>query len=134
MTPLLDRLVATTPDVARRWRAECESGGVGPDEPYNVAGALAHVLFELRADQAVVLGEVFRALERELSAADAGARNLLIVGLLEDLQNISLNDGVGLDYWEPWLGPVTLAAWKTLEGLWSGTVSPADFNAFVDTV
>jgi hypothetical protein len=86
----------------------------------------------LQRDRSVQFGDVFQAVERELRVADPRTRNLLIVGFLEDLQNVSLNSGISLDEWVNSLGPISLDGWEMLEGMWAGTVSPADFNAFVD--
>ena len=126
------KLVADNAKVRERWEAQLRSDGIPADEPYNALGALARVLVDLHSDSSVGLADVFQAVERELVAADASTRNLLIVGFLEDLQNVSLNVGLPLDVWVESLGPMSLASWGILEGMWSGAVSPADLNAFVD--
>jgi len=56
---------------------------------------------------------------------------LLIVGLLEDLQNLSMNRNVSLERWEPWLDGYTKQAWEMLKALWSGQITPEAFNGFV---
>jgi hypothetical protein len=126
------RIAASSATVNERWNAALASGGIGPDEPYNAMTVLARTLLEVRADASIDLAQTFHAVESELFGADAEARNLIIVGLLEDLQNASLHAGVPLDAWMPSLGPTTLAAWTMLERLWTGMVSPAEFNAFID--
>jgi hypothetical protein len=58
-------------------------------------------------------------------------RDLVIVGFLEDLQNVSLNAGVRLEYWLPWLGHEKQTSWAMLERLWAGNIASAEFNSFV---
>ena len=95
-------------------------------------GVLARVLCDRSTEPGADFADVFAAIEGEISAADGPARNLLIVGLLEDLQNMSLNQGRALDRWVHWMGPATLAGWEMVERLWAGSITPADFNGFVD--
>jgi len=132
MDALPGRIAAANDEVRRQWEAEVESDGIAEDEPYNAMGVLARVLYDQSTDPGTEVGDVFEAIERELVAADGKARNLLIVGLLEDLQNVSLSRWRDLDAWVQWMGPATLAGWRMVERLWSSSVSPADFNAFVD--
>jgi hypothetical protein len=132
MDALPGRIAAANDEVRRQWEAEVDSNGIGHDEPYNAIAVLARVLFDQSTEHGLEVGDVFAAIEQELGAADGKARNLLIVGLLEDLQNLSLSRGRDLDTWVHRMGPATLAGWRMVERLWSSSVSPADFNAFVD--
>jgi hypothetical protein len=133
MDSIPGQIAAANDGVRRQWEAAIESDGIGADEPYNAMAVLARVLYDQSTDESLDLAHVFAAIERELVAADGRTRNLLIVGLLEDLQNFSLSRGRELDTWVHWMGPATLAGWRMVEKLWSGSVSPAGFNAFVDT-
>jgi hypothetical protein len=125
-------MAATIPVVRDRWDADVRVAGIGVDEPYNQMTVLAQVLVANHADLTDDLARLFDAFENHLAAADPGARNLLIVGFLEDLQNASLHANLSLDWWSDWFGPLTREAWSTVQALWSGTISAAAFNAFVD--
>jgi hypothetical protein len=96
-------------------------------------GTLATLLVDAVTDEpAIDLSNIFWDLERRLTEALPATRNLLIVGFLEDLQNLSLNRGMPLATWRRWLGPATGEAWSMIEGMWSGPISPEQFNYYVD--
>ncbi len=104
----------------------------GPDEPYNHLGELAHHLVNsLKASNTQGLEPVFAEVERQLDAASPEVRDLIIVGFLEDLQNISLNSELPLARWDPWLGDKTSEAWKVLEDLWLGRLQKGQFESYV---
>ena len=131
MDNVTSRIAATNAAVERRWHEILQSDDIGIDETYNVIGALARTVFEQSTD--LDLGDVFNAVELELMSADQTTRSLLIVGFIEDLQNISVSRGGQLNTWIHWLGPTTLVAWRKVEQLWSGSISPAEFNKYVET-
>jgi hypothetical protein len=129
---LPSHLAATIPDVYQRWDSEVRTSGIGADEPYNQMAVLARVLVANRADVTAGLADLFNVFEDELAAADPGARDLLIVGFLEDLQNASLHANVSLAWWRTWFGPLTGEAWTAVEELWSGGLSATAFDSFMD--
>jgi hypothetical protein len=99
---------------------------------YTDAGALATAL----VDQAIavridVVAPVFAALERMLTSANQDVRKVLIVGLIEGIQNVSLNRNIPLEDWHVQLGPVTRGAWDVVEDFWQGRISADAFNQFV---
>jgi hypothetical protein len=99
---------------------------------YIASGTLAQVLAEVLLDGRLEdLVAVFKSLEGMLSTAEGETRELLIVGLLEDLQNISLSRDIALNEWVPLLGPGTTQAWDAIDEMWAGRMPPAEFNAFV---
>ncbi len=74
---------------------------------------------------------VFAEVERQLATASPEVRDLIIVGFLEDLQNLSLNGNVPLAAWEPWLGNKTSEAWRVLEDFWLGRLQQGQLNSYV---
>lgn len=108
------------------WSPTPDADEVGP---YAVLGELAqHLVKQLEAGATAQFDKLFDAIEGLLSSTSPEARELITVGFLEDLQNISLNRGVHLTAWTPWLGSNTTDAWKALEGAWSGELSASQFN------
>jgi hypothetical protein len=106
---------------------------VRPDEPYGTMTQLARALVDrMRSGDHECFLALFAKVEHDL-AADESSRNLLIVGFLEDLQNLSLHAGVPLDHWRTWLGPEATAGWDALTKVWAGEISTSAFNAIVDT-
>lgn len=111
------------------WSPSREAEATGP---YTVLGELAHRLVAgMQVDQTAQFGGIFDAVERTLSSASPDSRDVIIVGFLEDLQNLSLNRNVALTAWSPFLGPHTREAWGRLEAYWSGELSPHQFNEFI---
>ena len=97
--------------------------------PYAILGELAQrMVARMQTNETAKFDNVFDTVEKILSAASPETRELIIVGFLEDLQNISLNAALGLAAWTLWLGTSTREAWDTLEAAWSGRLSPAQFN------
>jgi len=62
----------------------------------------------------------FENVETIFTNADETVRNLIVVGLFEDIQNIG---GKEIDYYrsfDQWLKPNSLKAWRTLIDFWEG--------------
>lgn len=59
----------------------------------------------------------FEVLEQVLLEGDDEARNVVIVGVLETVQNIAGSRG-DAGAFRPYLGPATLQAWEGLNKLW----------------
>jgi hypothetical protein len=125
-----EALIAADPIVARAWSEKTSAGRTRPEEPYSAMSVLAEIV--VRQPGLPVDSRFFAVLEAELVGGDAEQRNLLIVGLIEDIQNILLHEGWDIAEWEPRLGDQTLTAWRAVAALWSGQLSPQAFNSIVD--
>ena len=91
------------------------------DLPYLQMGAIARYLGErLRRRETGCFASLFEAVEGCIIRGDEVTRNLVIVGLLEDLQNSGVTGVTDLSRWRPYLGPTTTRAWDALERLWNG--------------
>jgi len=132
MESLAAQLAASNAEIRALWDERVRRGDVGPDLPYVAMGMLAALLVDAVTGPSIDLSDFFRDLERRLTEVPPTTRNLLIVGFLEDLQNLSVNRGIPPASWRKWLGPASQEAWSMIEGLWSGSVSPAQFNHYVD--
>jgi hypothetical protein len=62
----------------------------------------------------------FQAVERCLHDGDERAVQLVVVGLLEDLQNGSITALEDHSVWFPFLGPNSRRAWQAVEAFWKG--------------
>jgi hypothetical protein len=97
---------------------------------YLATAELAHHLIEmLRRGEAEELRQVFALVERLLIEGDEQARNLVCVGLLEDIQNGNLHMD-GLKYgptqpedFRPYLHARSLECWEYLYRFWSNVQS-----------
>jgi hypothetical protein len=126
------QLLQAYPEFADNWSRFRKSDRFGPGEPYNHLGQLAdHLVGAMIAGDTQGFDQLFGEVEKLLAGAPAATRDLLIVGLLEDIQNLSMNRNVELEHWEPWLRVNTKQAWQMLRSLWAGQVTPEAFNQFV---
>jgi phosphoribosylformimino-5-aminoimidazole carboxamide ribotide isomerase len=95
----------------------------GGPPPYIRVGALARYLSQLAGNGQLELGlPVLDAVERVIVGGDASMHDLMVVGLLEDLQNYCLqSDGrIPLVDVRARLGPGSTAAWDELMTFWHG--------------
>lgn len=104
------------------------------EQPYTSMSEIAQeVVRILQDDESIDLEPFFTRLEQVLSGSTRDLRKQIVVGLLEDIQNISLNRNIPLAVFDKWLGDETLRAWVAVGDLWSGSMSPEDFNRGVTT-
>jgi hypothetical protein len=83
----IDRLVALSPELERRWSAEWgQDGAAGERLPFVEVGTISTYLVGLVNDERWDEMAVFAA-EIERMCADSRLTNLLQVGLIEDIQN-----------------------------------------------
>jgi hypothetical protein len=104
------------------------------DGPYTVAGELARNMVEaLTRNETGAFRGIFDALEGQLATASAASRDLLVVGFLEDLQNISMNRGTSLEAWTAWLGPQTSVAWDSVTTMWDGRLTSSELESYLES-
>ncbi len=87
------------------------------DEAYNVMSQLAEwVVGQMRANDFTCFSELFDEFERTLSDADTDARQVLVIGFLEDVHNAAVwfhrpADRADADLLLPYLGPQSRTEW-----------------------
>jgi hypothetical protein len=115
------RLVGICPAFNEAWRQHRARWAGKPAGEYNDLGALAHwVVDETAAGRFECFPAIFDELEVLLALADADLRDLLVVGFLEDVQNIATNRHVDPDLVLPFLGRETRMGWFELIRMWHG--------------
>jgi|SRR5215469_12907720 len=57
-----------------------------------------------------------------LRDGSASLRELIVIGFLEDVQNLLFGQGLALDSFVPFLGPKSREGWDELERFWAGSV------------
>lgn len=107
-----ETITAKVPDFQPRYErflAEWQ----GEDTPWYLAmGELAHYIVELyEQGNTSQYQKLFSAVELVLQSGDAEIQNLIWVGLLEDIQNVSSHRSFGQDVFRVYLGPRSLIAW-----------------------
>ncbi len=130
---LIERLVDCLPSVRVGWRAFKQTPDFSLDLPYTALGYLAAVM--VRDAHFLAEGELtdfFNELEEALARSDSATRSLLIVGFIEDLQNVASHHPEAPVPWLRYAGERTRIAWGWVNGLWSSELSPLEFNRRVE--
>lgn len=103
-----------------RWRRRLP-GIVEDGLPYPAIAELGHELISMvLAGRARPVRRLFQAIERCLVDGDPDARNLLLAGMFEAMQNDAYARMDPPDELNRWLGPVSLQAWADLIEGWTG--------------
>ena len=107
-----ETIIATVPDFQPRYQTFL-ADWKGEDTPWYLAmGEVAHYIVEsYEQGNTAQYQELFSAVEHVLHSGDAEIQNLIWVGLLEDIQNISSHRSFGPDVFRVYLGPQSLIAW-----------------------
>lgn len=117
----VERLVARCLGFKDAWQAHRDWWEGQPAGEYNDLGALARwVADRMAVGDHECFPMLFDEVEALLSNANQELRDLLIVGLLEDIQNIATNRGINPDVVLPFLGPESRKGWFELIRLWHG--------------
>jgi len=78
-------------------------------------------LFERARDQETAcFPALFAVIERLLNEGDERVADLVVIGILEGVQNLAINRGLGHAVFLPWLGPQTRELWLGLIEYWDG--------------
>jgi hypothetical protein len=110
------------------WQEYLESWGTAADRGhFNDAGVIAHHLVDRyeRGDLSE-FPAAFALLERCLVEGDDQAKELAVTGIIEDIQNIASHRPFGAVIFEPWLQPLSRAAWEDLAESWREVGTLAD--------
>jgi hypothetical protein len=80
---------------------------------------LAAALVEAYRDgERSCFGQLFMEVDALILAGDHAVAELVVVGLLEDLQGELLRDDLDLDAFRRWMGPEAVQAWNDLLVFW----------------
>lgn len=107
-----ETIIATVPDFQARYQAFL-ADWQGEDTPwYLTMGELAHyIVGSYERGNTAQFQKLFSTVESVLQNGDGEIQNLIWVGLLEDIQNISSHRSFGQDVFRVYLGPQSLIAW-----------------------
>jgi hypothetical protein len=130
---VIEKVAAAVPEFADVWEAHRASVYHQPGHSYTDLSQLARFVVELgRAGSDDMLVRIFDIVEQALRQADASLGEEIIIGLLEDIQNIGLNTDVPSDTFEPFLGPSTLRGWRIIEQYWNEELEKGELQRFIE--
>jgi hypothetical protein len=126
---MFEPMLVACPIFLPAWRAFLNEWEDSKEElPYYLAlGDLAHHLVEqLDAGATQNFEAVFDVVERWHCEGDPYVKEAATIGLLESIQNISLNSGIDPRRFEFWLKPESKRYWDKLNRVWNGEDSLSD--------
>lgn len=123
---MFEMLLKALPGAAEEW-SEHLNDTAGDDLSYLGTAVFARQIIELsRVQEVRSFPAVFSTIERLLIEGTDDVKDLVTIGLIESLQNISSWTSHNHSVFEKWLEPHTLTAWREVEAMWAGRSSLAD--------
>ncbi len=121
----VERLVAVCPEFGPHWQGYLDSWDGTPSGEYNDVGALADwVVDRIVVGDLACFGKLFEEVEGLLANATTDVRNLIVIGLLEDIQYISKDRGIDPDITLGFLGRESRKEWfflvRSVQRDWPG--------------
>jgi hypothetical protein len=108
----VQRLVTVCPGFKPHWLAYLDSWEGKPSGEYNDISVLADwIVGRMAAGVTDCFPEVFDEVESLLVGATSEVRNVIVIGLLEDIQNVSKDQHVDPDIALSYLGPESRKEW-----------------------
>jgi len=119
---VMPRLVAEFPGFRPRWEKHLESWEGEPAGNYNdITQFVYFVVRDLYPNgKTEEVQHAFDLMEYLLKNGNNGVQELVVIGFLEDLQNLASRQAFGKEAFVPFLGPKSREAWDELERFWSG--------------
>jgi len=127
-TEIMPRLVEEFPGFRPRWEKHLSFWKGEPAGGYNDISEFAHfVVKELYpSGKTEEVQHAFDLMEQWLVNGNQKVRDLVVIGFLEDVQNIASWQPFGRAVFLPFLGPQSRDAWNEIERVWAGRSSLMD--------
>ena len=119
---IMPQLVAEFPGFHARWEKHLAFWDGEPAGSYNDIREFVWFVVEdlYPSGKAEEVQRVFDLMEHWLKTGHAKVQELVVIGFLEDLQNLASQQPFGKEAFIPFLGPKSREAWDDLERFWAG--------------
>jgi hypothetical protein len=119
---IMPRLVADFPGFRPRWEQHLKFWEGEPAGNYNdITQFVYFVVRDLHpSGKTEEVQHAFDLMEHWLTNGNKGVQELVVIGFLEDLQNLASRQASGKDVFIPFLGPKSREAWDELDRFWAG--------------
>jgi len=116
---VLPWLMEKAPGFEESWRKHLEWWGEKERGDFNdIAEFAQYVVDSYASGKTSELPGVFASVEQVLEDGDASAKELAVIGVLEDIQTIASHQPFGANAFVRWLGPLSREAWTEIDKLW----------------
>jgi hypothetical protein len=124
---VIPKFLDACPTFRLRWEQHLSYWGGEPAGGYNDIAELAHFVVEAHASgDTSYLPAIFQIAEEFLLSGHPLQKEIVTLGLLEDIQTISSHRDFGRDAFVSYLGPQSRAAWEQIARTWDGKHSLMD--------
>lgn len=126
-TEIIPKFLEISPEFKKQWEEYIGRWGKEERGLYNDIGEFANFVVDLyKSRKTEKLSDIFRQVEFFLVNGNDKVKEIIRIGLLEDIQNIASHQKFSYQVFEKWLGPVSKKHWKEIEIVWEGKSSLAD--------
>jgi hypothetical protein len=124
---VIDSLLRLIPRIEKEWKEHLGFWGNGDRGRYNDITVFAQrIVDDYESKNTGYYDPLFEEIENIIINGDYRARDLIGIGLLEDIQTISSWRSFGYSVFEKWMKKNTLAMWKEIIRMWDGKNSLMD--------
>lgn len=118
---IMPRFIELCPELQKSWDAHLKYWSEDERGDYIDISVLAHFIVDrFNEGRTESFDKIFELIEEILNKGNAKEKEILSLGLLEDIQNISSHTAHGYRPFEKWLGPTTRKIWIEIEKAWEG--------------
>jgi hypothetical protein len=116
---VIQMLLKTIPGFETAWQEHLKYWGAEERGEYNDIAEIARYIVESYAnDNVSEFPTFFETVEAIVNEGDNSAKELAIIGVLEDIQTISSHESFGPKVFLEWLGESSTDAWNEIGKLW----------------
>lgn len=124
---MIPRFLEVCPSFAPRWEAHLAYWAGDERGDFIDIAELAHFIVEAyEKKQTEPFVAIFAAAEEFLRSGHPKQKEVITIGLLEDLQTIASHRTFGADAFVRYLGPLSRSAWHEVARVWEGKSSLMD--------
>jgi hypothetical protein len=124
---IIPSFLEVCPSFRERWETRVKSWGSRERGDYNDIGELAdHIVDLYEKGETERFSDIFDLVEELVNEGNQEVRDLMTIGLLEDIRNIASHRPFGNSVFLSWLGPTSRQAWFEIEEIWRGKSSLAE--------
>ena len=124
---LIEKFLLLCPEFRAKWDEHVAYWGDQERGEYTDIAEFAHFLVDSYAHQRTEsFPRIFSEIERLLTEGDPNVKELVSVGLLEDIQTIASHHEFGSEAFTRWLEPTSRQVWYEIAKMWEGKSSLSD--------
>jgi hypothetical protein len=124
---IIPSLLKIFPNIQKDWEEyQTDWNNESPGDYTEISVFARRVITDYKLSNTEYFYKLFEYVEKIFNEGDEDARNLIGIGLLEDIQTLGSHEEFGYKVFEKWLRELSLRAWYQIEKMWEGKSSLMD--------